>query len=535
MSFDDFITKLTPAAEIYRTNGVVIAPLPTVHAGLSMADLAKTFNVQPQTGTAPSPVPILQANRCLEQFLRDGASIAGPAGTFPVKVGPHDTIDTVIRNFSENQKVQATIEQIAEANGSTPNLLTGGRAFVLPPSPTAVQSLIVPQIPPSGTGCESSIVFPVSVGVTMTRAHGLVAPDFTNTRAVFTNATAFSARGWDKDASSLNLATFATAFESAFGAFRLKCALSKRDALSDPKQAGQLFAVNFGPSGVSQFTVDSATPQFYALAPLSTQLQSGTIPVRTYQSGSGLCPPVMKTFDSVDLDSWMLQFLSTVDLFLSTPYSVPAFQLIPSAKGFASEFDAISFNPSGTTGPVGLGGMFVPRELSGPAGAMGGTCSGGTGAFGPGNFDDIVNSKLVIAEQLTGGVVPILNGAGATSGYYSDTAQDTLYQQMLVKVSDAYGVNAIVQYPVGIQSPCVTPFGPTGTIPPRVSGKIVPDLYVTPKGTGTDTLNAVADYFGSERACSPVKRSAILRAFYARAQSLRTSRLLATRSSLETL
>src|SRR5262249_5475061 len=60
------------------------------------------------------------------------------------------------------------------------------------------------------------------------------------------------------------------------------------------------------------------------------------------------------------------------------------------------------------------------------------------------------------------------------------------------------------QYPVDVQSPCITPISPTGAtgpLPPRLSGKIVPDLYVTPNGNPGDgnaplTLNQVAPHFG---------------------------------------
>ena len=84
---------------------------------------------------------------------------------------------------------------------------------------------------------------------------------------------------------------------------------------------------NFGATGVSRFNVLSTVPQFYALKPLSRQLLTRTVAIRPYRSGCGFCAPVYKKFDSVDLDTWMTQFLSTVDLFLETPYSVPAFQL----------------------------------------------------------------------------------------------------------------------------------------------------------------------------------------------------------------
>jgi LysM repeat protein len=505
LPFDTFIDKISAMRGLYRQNGVVIAGRALVpdHGGASpaFADLARSFNVQSQTAAGTNSAPILAMNRCLERFLREGAVIAGPAGSTPILVGAHDTLDTVIRAFHERQKLDLTVEQIAEYNAATANLLTVGRAFLLPPSPTRITTSVAPQIPPSGTTCESKIVFPVGVTVEMARNRTLVAPDFARTPPVFINTSTLSPRGWNQDANSLNLTAFAWAFEEAFANFRLKSAVSKRDALSDPKQAGQLWAVNFGASGLSKVVVDSAAPQFYALAPLSTDLMSGSLAVRSYRSGCGLCETLVKTFDSVDLDNWMFQFLSTVDLFLSAPYSTPAFLAtgLTGAAGLAELPE-----PRRADGPVG----FVGRELSsssmfaGFAGETGCTgCTGAMGTDGPVNFDDIVESKLTIADRLKRDVFPILNGVGATGGYYLQVAQEAFYQQMLVRLADAYSINAVVQYPVGMQSPCITPpppAGPTAIMPPRVSGKIVPDLYTIPSAAGNPatTLAGAAEHFG---------------------------------------
>ena len=498
LPFDTFVDKISGMPGLYRQNGVVIAPLPSVPdagGGTSpaFADLARIFNVHAQTGAGSSAVPILAANRCLEHFLREGASIAGPTGSTPILVGLHDTLDTVLKTFHDRQKLDLTIDQIAESNASTANLLTVNRAFLLPPSPTRISTSVKPTIPPSGTTCESKIVFPVSVTVEMTRDRGLVAPDFAHTPPVFTNTSTLSPRGWNQDANSLNLAAFARAFESAFASFRLKSAVSKRDALSDPKRSGQLWAVNFGVSGLSRLVVASAAPQFYALAPLSTNLMSGSLRVRTYRSGCGLCESVLKTFDSVDLDNWMFQFLSTIDLFLSAPYSTPAFLSgeLAGAPGFAEIPE-----PRRAAGPVGF--VTSSPMAFGETGCTG--CTGATSPDGPANFDSIVESKLTIADRLKRDVVPILKGIGATGGYYLDVAKEAFFQQMLVRLADAYSINAVVQYPVAMQSPCLTPIppaGPTASIPPRVSGKIVPDLYTIPATAGNPatTLAGVAAHY----------------------------------------
>lgn len=491
LPFDQFVNAIKDTAGLYRTQGTVLTPLPVISDGVSLTELAQQFNIQ--TGDADATgTSLLTTNRSLERFLRAGASIAAPAPATPIVVKDHDTINTIINRFAREQGVQVTVAELAAANASTPGLFTTGQPFLLPPNATTTTSDVKPTIPPEGNKGEAAIVFPVSVSVNMSRALHLVAPDFQNTAAVYENTTSFSPRGLTQGASSVNLTAFARDFEAAFTDYRLKCAVVQKDAMSSP-QTPQLFAVNFGETGVRRFLVDEKAPQFYALAPLSTKLLSGTLPIRKYISGCGLGPVEFKTFDSVDLDSWMGQFLSAVDLFLTANYSIPAFQLDSGPTGAASA-NAFAQSPAPpATGPVGMAGIQMESGLSAVDADPKG-CTGGTGVYGPYNYDEIVAAKYGIAQQLSAEVVPILDSVGPTAGYYSDVAQETLYQQMLVRLTDAYNVNAVVQYPVDLESPCITPTDPqstTGPLPPRVSGQIIPDLFAAPVDPGGEALPPV--------------------------------------------
>ena len=516
MDFDMFISAIAGLTGLYRTNGVVITPLPTVPDEVngkkaSFADVAGLFNVKVSPNSDPV-TQLLTVNRSLEGFLLDGAVLAGPSPAVPVTAGAHDTVGTILSRFQREQGIEVSIKQLADANASTSGLLTTGRQFLLPPNPTEVTSALAPVIPPEGATGEAAIVFPVSVGVDMARPLFLVAPDFQVAPAVYQNASEYSPRGMAPGATTMNLSAFATEFEAAFTDYHLKCAVVQKDAVSDPQQAPQLYAVNFGETGVRRCAVDATAPQFYALAPLSTELLTGTLPIRPYVSGCGLGNVVYKKFDTVDLDNWMGQFLNTVDLFLSAPYAVPAFQLGgggPSGA-FVSTPEVAPAIPA--DGPVGLGGYTGAASPEGffrsvSLGATGGGCTGGTGADGPSNYDDIVASKYQLAGELKTDVVQILlQGAGPTGGYYEGAAQETLYQQMLVRLSDAYTVNAVVQYAVDVESPLVTPAdstGASGPIPPRLSGQVVPDLYAapqTPPGPSGNCppvpLQVAAPYFG---------------------------------------
>jgi LysM repeat protein len=497
LPFDQFITAIKDTTNLYRINGTVLTPLPVVpDSGTgespTLPQLVQQLNIQAGDSDVAG-TSLLTTNRSLERFLRAGAVIAAPAPATPITVKAHDTVNTILNRFAREQGVQVTVAELAITNASTPGLLTVGQRFLLPPNVTTTTSGVAPTIPPEGSKGEAVIVFPVSVSVEMRRPIHLVAPDFQDTAAVYENTNTFAPRGLTQGASSVNLTTFARDFESAFSDYRLKCAVVQKEAMSSP-QAPQLFAVNFGDTGVRRFVVDEMVPQFYSMPPISTKLLSGTLPIRKYISGCGLGPVEFKTFDAVDLDSWMGQFLSAVDLFLTANYSIPAFQLDdrgPTGAASASTFELLP-TPA-ATGPVGLAAIPLESGLAavdaGPSG-----CTGGTGAYGPANYDDIVAAKYGIAQQLSAEVVPILDNIGATAGYYSDVAQETLYQQMLVRLTDAYNVNAVVQYPVDLESPCVTPFdaqGATGPLPPRVSGQIIPDLFAAPVDPGGEILPPV--------------------------------------------
>ncbi|HKS08900.1 MAG TPA: LysM domain-containing protein [Pyrinomonadaceae bacterium] len=496
LPFDQFINQIKDTTNLYRTQGTVLTPLPVIPGGEGVSptptQLAEQFNIQ-SGDTDVFGTSLLTTNRSLEGFLRPGAVIAGPAPAVPITVKDHDTVNTIINQFARVQGLQVTVAELAIANASAPGLFTVNQPFLLPPNITTTTSDVRPTIPPDGNKGEAAIVFPVSVSVDMTRPLGLVAPDFQDTAAVYENTTTFSPRGLAQGASSVNLTAFARDFESAFADDRLKCAVVQKDAMSSP-QAAQLFAVNFGESGVRRFVVDEMVPQFYSMAPLSTKLLNGTLPIRKYISGCGLGPVEKKTFDAVDLDSWMGQFLSAVDLFLTANYSIPAFQLDDRGPtGSTSAGESQLLPAPAATGPVGMAGISLESGLpavdADPSG-----CTGGTGAYGPYNYDEIVAAKYGIAQQLSAEVVPILDSIGPTAGYYSDVAQETLYQQMLVRLTDAYNVNAVVQYAVDLESPCVTPLDPqgvTGPLPPRVSGQIIPDLFAAPVDPGGDVLPPV--------------------------------------------
>jgi LysM repeat protein len=503
LQFEPFVEQIMAIRGLYRTNGAILIPIPSVPPtepsrspeewkSLSWNELAVRYRVHSSGGQSATE-RLVETNRCLEGFLLKGVQIAGPPAYEPLTVGVHDTVETLLRKFAAQGKAAPppTAADLIQYNGDTEGLLAMSSAFLLPPNPSAVETTVVPTVPPPGKSSEDAIVFPVTVTMKMMRNTQLVAPEFATTQAVYRSISTFSPRGWSANSTSLDLTDFAVEFESAFAPYQLKCAVSQVSSGVGPETRA-LWAVNFGKGGVSTLAVEANAPSFYAMAPLSTQLLGGDVWVNPYKQDCGLCTPVLKKFDSVDLDGWMQQFLSAVDLVLTPPYAVPAFQQVPG--GLTGGVASAGPLPFAEVVRLGSASDFAGAFATGPTGCAG--CTGGTASNGPANFESIVNAKLTLAKQLSARVMPILHGAGATGNYYGAVAQETLHQQMLVELSTAYSVDAIIQYPVDVVSPCLValpPVGPSAQIPPRISGDVTPALEtVLDTANGTNTLRASA-------------------------------------------
>ena len=455
-SFDQFVADIAAAPGIMRANGAVVVPLPVAPPSPTLNGVAATLNVVDATGAVDAAL-LLDTNRTLAGFLNPAATVtATPTGaTSPltVPVGPNGTVDSVIRAFARQSNAVVTTAQIAAESGGTPGLLAAGARFLLPPAPTRVTYPVAPVVPPPGASGQALAIFPIDVELGVHRAAGLVAPDFAAEPAVYQTTSRVGPRLMITTADgTTGLAGFAESFEDAFAPYRLKCALSTRPAVEGAAQNPALYAVNFGPKGISGFAV-TPEPQFFAMPPLSTELVGGTAMVQPYISGCGLCTPVMKTFDGIDLDQWMQQLLDTVDLALSAPYAVPAFAA-----------------PTGS---------FVP----GP-GCSG--CGEPTPPDSPVDYAAIVDAKRRIATALGGRAAQILALPGVTG---QAPAIEALRQEMYEQLASAYAVDAIVGMPAGVAAP----FGGMANAP-RLSGKIVPAFERV--AAGATSIDGVATAYG---------------------------------------
>jgi hypothetical protein len=511
--WDTFVAALEQPVNIgiYRAAGAVVTPLALVPGNGEQTPPLEQLAARLHLDAGA----LLTANRTQHGFLRVGATVLGPpplstpsltvTDAPAVVVGEFDTVLSVLRRLRALGS-PATVASLLEANSGRTGILAAGARLLSAPVATQLAAPVAATVPPPGAAGEDAIVFPIEAWVEISRAPGLVHPDFLDSPAVRVSRSALAPRVGSVGESSIALRAFAEAFERAFASHPLKCAIAG-DERADTRTA-RIWAVNFGARGISQLALDVSRPAFYALAPLSTTTWSGELRYPSYASGEGLCAEVDTRVQSVDVDAWMRELLATIDLALTPGYAVPAFRMGASAHaGPPTEeprhpLDALStptpapVEPDPLSGPIGLvsaARLTRPSLASLAVGASG--CSGPT-ANGPADYERLVGAKEHIAQALRERVAPIVQAPGASGPYQLEWAAEALYQQMLVRLSDGYDVSAIVQLPCEVSSPLVTPPpGMSGPAPPRTSGKVVPVLHTVPSQAPRDggaTLTDVA-------------------------------------------
>jgi len=199
------------------------------------------------------------------------------------------------------------------------------------------------------------------------------------------------------------LQLFAERFETAF-AGRLKLALGAETGVAGEgggtdEVGGELWAVRVGaPGGI---VVTPGSGRFYfAPAPVSRHLATGTFSVRRYVDGAwkGTAEDYVEadaTFAQVDLDAWAAAFLAGVDALLAPSLSAAVARLAPES------------------------------------------------------FRALMDFKEEIARAIADTVAPVFDdGAGDR-----DAAVEAMYQRLLIRLAAAYEVDTIVQLPMTVRVP----------------------------------------------------------------------------------
>jgi LysM repeat protein len=224
------------------------------------------------------------------------------------------------------------------------------------------------------------------------------------------------------------LTPFATAFEAAFGG-ALKLGVGAQS--NEETDRRKMWGVQFGPNGYSYSL--TPTPSYFALQPLSNSLLSKTgVRMQRYDPGVGLVPADPVDLDAIEVDTWAQQFAAALDLFLSAPYAIPANQRKP---------DKVAV---------------------------------------------VIACKARLAGIIAGGVANLLESPLVAGDLAA--AQKAFAERLKIRLSNAYGSETILQYPVAV----TTSNSRDPKTAPRLSGKPSSVSFITGE---VETIASIASAF----------------------------------------
>jgi LysM repeat protein len=278
-------------------------------------------------------------------------------------------------------------------------------------------------------------IFELALSFRIARTGGAVLGDLETTagiRDVATRVAPFQASvGLASDgvtpSPTLGLRQFAIDLEQALSvpdAYQLKVATGiDRARASSPDGSAPLWVVRVGATTAEPIsyaiTPDTLNdPAVFAPRPISTELQSRThVPIFDYATGTGISktPSRYADFSAIDMDLWGRQLFTAVDRLL-TPQYTAAIQIVGTLTGTD----------------------YLQRVLE---------------------------QKKALAAVAKQWMIP----AFADDATPAAVAQEAFYQQLLVRLSNAYAVRAAVQYAAEVNA---TVHDPHAARPPRLFGEI---------------------------------------------------------------
>lgn len=206
-------------------------------------------------------------------------------------------------------------------------------------------------------------------------------------------------------------AQFQTAFDVPDFQLRLATGVSRSDTGASQRR-DTLWAVRIGKTNTQSYNYRLNKPaMFFAPAPLSTTLISRPdVTLYSFSSSAGLSqtPNVTQSFTDIDLDVWGRAALDSIDQLLAPQYAAAAF--LVDDKG------------------------------------------------GTNYLQQVLDTKFKLASAIVAGVTNILCKPALdpnTNAANFAAAREKLRQQLLIKLANAYTVDAIVQYEISVTAPTV--------------------------------------------------------------------------------
>lgn len=369
------------------------------------------------SATAPSAIASLLgvsagafalANAGTPGLIASDISLSAPQGQASIQTRANDCFNSLIVRFAE-AGVQVSAQTIVEtpANASQPLFAAGARALV-PPASTRISVPIGAQGPYPGPA------FPLSVSLTLSRPAALINPDFAadNSGGVSQSISVIPAPQApvpEDEGGGLAFNAFISAMRLALPDLRI----ATGRALEDSRD---LWAVDFGPAGISALTIAGTTtvpgaagpqPRFFALTPLYKNLVSRqNVPIQPLLADGTLAPVVSeRDFQGIDVEPWATRFLSDMDRILGADNVAALYRTADTRQ----------------------------------------------------TLDDLVAVKRSLAGSIPEGLAPVLliNDPDVDSGQAA--AATTLEQQLGVSLSRAWSASTLVQLNRTVTSPWQAP------------------------------------------------------------------------------
>lgn len=301
-------------------------------------------------------------------------------------------------------------------------------------SSTAPPAALSVAVTLEGDALNPALIYELDMNLVLSRRLDLVAGALRRTPGVGSVRTAVSPstgniETFNDPSKTRDLTAFAQALTQALsglGDFECRaCVGTNREAPPESRSRQRIWIVRLGttssPEGISYRLHNDIAPVLYAPRPLSNVLISRTVAIHDYVTDQGISTDATRnpSFTDIDVDRWLLSFLSQVDALLSPRFVTPAL-ILDAARG-----------------------TFLLQQL--------------------------LDAKQALATGFRQLMIPVFADS-ATTPTGLEAAQEGFRQSMLERLANAFNVAAAAQYAMDVSADIAQDYAYS----PRLFGTVVP-------------------------------------------------------------
>lgn len=328
------------------------------------------------------------------------------------------------------QQYNTTPENIRRINPSIPldGNLTLGEKITIPLKEIPADQVI--ETPVSDKNPES--LFALVTSITLSRELDLVDDNFKDEPSVLFSAAVLGPNlkknASSDNSNSITIQQFAEKLQDAFP--ELKAASGTPQIGAQDDTTIEIWVVRFNDSATGiQFSVpNSGNPFYFALLPLSTHLISrDMVKIYPYESGTPIweMTPAEAAFNGIDIERLAQTCLNAIDTFLLADFAIPAWQV---ENGIDDKDDKIPYP-----------------------------------------YQSVIDSKKTLSDNISKYLSAVLEDGNVPDGNDLENARQRLKQELLIRLSNAYAIDTVLQFNVDVTSQYKNP----EIIPPNLFGKVV--------------------------------------------------------------